>query len=146
MSALQPETPIRAMLTHAHAALRAGVLLDPDESRLVLVSIQRMLVAFDRADVVATRRAAIQQRDAWVRRLAAEHYAGAASDRAKALAVLSAANAYRAGEWRHHRLLTACPPPIIGTPRELLWRAFRLSRKFPSSLRAIQGILSAVQK
>lgn len=143
---MQPDTPLRSALAHAHAAVLAGNLLDPDEARLACVAIQRMLVFLTRADAVALSRAARQQRDEWVRRLAAEHHAAEPSVRAQASAVLAEARSYAAGEWRHHRLSTTCPPTIIGTPRELLWRAFRLSTKFPFSPRAIHGILSAAQK
>lgn len=83
----------------------------------------------------------LDERDAAIRRLADEHFAGLEIE-PTARAILSEARRYRAGRWRLECDRDAPPAEHQGTTTELLWRAFHAAaEKFPHSTRQLRRII-----
>jgi hypothetical protein len=80
-----------------------------------------------------------RRRDALIRQLAAEFYVG--TPRARAIALLADAKRYETTAWKVDVRSASCPEKLRGTPRELLWYAFKSARRFPGSVRQLQNII-----
>jgi hypothetical protein len=83
--------------------------------------------------------ARLGRRDELVRQLAARFYTG--SRRAVAMTLLAHAKHYETTRWKVDRRSVKCPPELVGTPRELLWHAFKSAPYFPTSARQIENII-----
>ena len=90
--------------------------------------------------VARLRQGARCVRNRLIWQLGQRHFRGG-SLRARARGLIAAARLYRDGEWQRHRALAAPPDAIVGTARELLWRAFKAYQPFPLGARTIEGLI-----
>ncbi len=121
------------------AALSRGNPLDPGDVVLLTASLAVAGRRHQREIDAEVRRQGLAERDRLIGAVAG-HYNG--TIRARAQAVLSAANNYASSGWRHHRASTACPEEIHGTTQGLLWMAFKSHPTFPTGLRQLHTIIS----
>lgn len=87
--------------------LAAGRAPDPDAGRGV-AELYRIMAETDAGTAILKRRA-VQERDRLLLDLAAQHFAGLRSVRARARAVLTAARRYQAIGWLRDRNAATCP-------------------------------------
>ena len=119
-----------AALDRALDDLDAGRAPEPEAGRLVAEAASAYL-GTDAGQALLKRRA-IQNRDHLLLDLAAQHFAGLPSLRAKARAILTAALRYQTSGWRHDRHAMTCPPHRVGTPQGLIWQALKAWPDLPS--------------
>jgi hypothetical protein len=132
----------------------AGKPLDPRHSDWLAHGINSFLdeptlsleealgLRYGRGGVPWWRERAIRERDAALRKLADGCGAGLSiCQRSKEIETL--ARRYGASAWLRDRKCQEMPASYAGTPRELLWRAFRSGATMPLSERQVRNIISA---
>jgi len=140
--------PLRVLLDLAEA--EAGRPLPPESAAAVAAAARKALageaVGLDDplglADARAAVRRRLERRNGLLRDYAARHLAGLPHAKARAEALIRAADAYERGAFRFDRDRAACPYPD-GTPRALLWAALRFGPC--PRLRQLQVILAPMQ-
>lgn len=128
---------------------RAGAPLDPELARWLATGLEDFLahrvrhvdealgIRSARGGVTWWKEAAIRERDAALRALAASHYPNG-SPTAQARAIHTVARRYASGAWRHDREHST---PPNDDSRALLWRAFRSGAPMPIGERQLRDIL-----
>ena len=83
---------------------------------------------------------ALYKRDAALRKLSETHYAGL-SPTACARKICESAERYSASSWRFDQKRSEMPQAYEGTPKQLLWEAFRSGAPMPIGERQLRAIL-----
>ena len=128
------------LLARARDQLRARQPLDPAVEPLVLAAVELALSKKSKEAEKRLRQAALRRRNDEIREAAGK--VPGDSIHARGVALLTAANRYRASSWRHHRSELSCPASIRGTAQEHLWIAFQVFPTFPNGIRQIQAIIA----
>lgn len=86
------------------------------------------------------RREALRRRNECLRQLASSYFARLGVTE-QAHRIYQLARRYASSAWRFDRALEEMPPAYIGTPTELLWRAFKSGAAMPVGERQLRSIL-----
>ena len=130
----------------------AGQMLDDEDARWLGTSLQRFLthqttsvadalnLNFPKGGVPWWQEFAIRKRNTAICELAACHLSDLCPS-AKAGQVRTMSIRYAASAWRFDRTRDDMPVHYAGTPRELLWRAFKSGAIMPLGERQLRTIL-----
>ena len=134
----------------------AGQPLRSDLSRWLAESLDRFLshrattveqalgILSARGGIPWWREEAIRQRGALLRQLAVCHFSELSVTR-KSKEICRLAHRYATSAWRFDRDRDEMPGRYVGTPLELLFKAFRLSAPMPISERHLRTILGGLE-
>lgn len=114
------DTPIGTTIQIACDDLTAGRLPDGADRALVVRAAREFIANPSRARDAMLRQEALRERDAWLRRLAAEYCNGEGAARQIGIWAMR----YQAGSWQRDRDAASCPDHLRGTPDFYLWHAF----------------------
>jgi hypothetical protein len=133
-------------MLEALAALRlrtlAGEDLDEGDRRMLAAVLERAIRHTSREQGRRLHAEGRRQQDRLIGLAGARFYA-VGTLRARALALIADAKRYEATGWIHDRQHVSCPAHLRGTARELFWRTFKISARFPWSQRSIETLIRA---
>ena len=133
--------PSAERLVSIAAGLTAGLPLDPQDAPLVGSALEHLASSVRRADQVALHQLGQLERDRLIRLIAAQMPIGLGLGE-RALAVAAQVRQYLRCRWRSHAASLECPPEIVGSLDELIWRALKSHGRFPFSRRALMDIIA----
>lgn len=154
-AAVIPVTPVERLREIARRCLN-GEPLDIDLSHWLGDALDTYLdreatsldeafgLRYGRGGVSCWREAAMRQRDAALREMAATCFTDDVSPCCRSQQMAQLARRYAATAWRTDKVRTRMPESYSGTDKEFLWRAFRSGALMPLGERQIRNITAGL--